>query len=212
MNLILLGAPGAGKGTQAEAICKEFKIPAISTGNILREAIKNGDELGLKAKSYMDLGKLVPDEIVIDILKERIVKDDCKDGFVLDGFPRTIPQAEALDKIGVQIDKVIEIDVPDDVILSRLSGRRVCEDCGTPYHIKNKKPQVEGICDVCKGKLVTRKDDNVDTIKDRLKVFHDQTAPLKDYYANQNKLSVVSEYSSLEKSREATLAAVRGNI
>ena len=212
MNLILLGAPGAGKGTQAEAICKEFKIPAISTGNILREAIKNGDELGLKAKSYMDLGKLVPDEIVIDILKERIVKDDCKDGFVLDGFPRTIPQAEALDKIGVQIDKVIEIDVPDDVILSRLSGRRVCEDCGTPYHITNKKPQVEGICDVCKGKLVTRKDDNVDTIKDRLKVFHDQTAPLKDYYANQNKLSVVSEYSSLEKSIEATLAAVRGNI
>ena len=212
MNLILLGAPGAGKGTQAEVICKEFKIPAISTGNILREAIKNGDELGLKAKSYMDLGKLVPDEIVIDILKERILKDDCKNGFVLDGFPRTIPQAEALDKIGVQIDKVIEIDVPDDVILSRLSGRRVCEDCGTPYHIENKKPQVDGICDVCKGKLVIRKDDNVDTIKDRLKVFHDQTAPLKDYYANQNKLSVVSEYSSLEKAIEATLAAVRGNI
>lgn len=212
MNLILLGAPGAGKGTQAEAICKEFKIPAVSTGNILREAVKNGDELGLKAKSYMDLGKLVPDEIVIDILKERIAEDDCKNGFVLDGFPRTILQAEALDKIGVKIDKVIEIDVPDDVILDRLSGRRVCEDCGTPYHIKNKKPKVDGVCDVCNGKLVKRKDDNVDTIKDRLKVFHDQTAPLKDYYANQNKLSVVREHSTLEKAIEATLAAVRGKV
>lgn len=212
MNLILLGAPGAGKGTQAEAICKEYKIPAVSTGNLLREAVKNGEELGLKAKYYMDLGKLVPDEIVIDILKERIAKDDCKNGFVLDGFPRTILQAEALDKIGVKIDKVIEIDVPDDVILDRLSGRRVCEDCGTPYHVKNKKPKVDGVCDVCNGKLVKRKDDNVDTIKDRLKVFHDQTAPLKDYYINQNKLSVVSEYSSLEKAIEATLAAVRGNV
>lgn len=212
MNLILLGAPGAGKGTQAEAICKEFKIPAVSTGNLLREAVKNGDELGLKAKSYMDLGKLVPDEIVIEMLKERIAKDDCKNGFILDGFPRTILQAEALDKIGVKIDKVIEINVPDEVILDRLSGRRVCEDCGTPYHITNKKPKVDGVCDLCNGKLVKRKDDNVDTIKDRLKVFHDQTAPLKDYYANQNKLSVVSEYSTLEKAIAATLDAVRGNV
>ena len=212
MNLILLGAPGAGKGTQAEAICKEFKIPAVSTGNLLREAVKNGDELGLKAKSYMDLGKLVPDEIVIEMLKERIAKDDCKNGFILDGFPRTILQAEALDKIGVKIDKVIEINVPDEVILDRLSGRRVCEDCGTPYHITNKKPKVDGVCDICGGKLVKRKDDNVDTIKDRLKVFHDQTAPLKDYYANQNKLSVVSEYSTLEKAIAATLDAVRGNV
>lgn len=212
MNLILLGAPGAGKGTQAEAICKEFKIPAVSTGNLLREAVKNGDELGLKAKSYMDLGKLVPDEIVIEMLKERIAKDDCKNGFILDGFPRTILQAEALDKIGVKIDKVIEINVPDEVILDRLSGRRVCEDCGTPYHITNKKPKVDGVCDICGGKLVKRKDDNVDTIKDRLKVFHDQTAPLKDYYTNQNKLSVVSEYSTLEKAIAATLDAVRGNV
>ena len=212
MNLILLGAPGAGKGTQAEAICKEFKIPAVSTGNLLREAVKNGDELGLKAKSYMDSGKLVPDEIVIAMLKERIAKDDCKNGFILDGFPRTILQAEALDKIGVNIDKVIEIDVPDEVILDRLSGRRVCEDCGTPYHITNKKPKVDGVCDVCNGKLVKRKDDNVDTIKDRLKVFHEQTAPLKDYYINQNKLSVVREHSTLEKAIEATLAAVRGNV
>lgn len=212
MNLILLGAPGAGKGTQAEAICKEFEIPAVSTGNLLREAVKNGEELGLKAKSYMDLGKLVPDEIVIAMLKERIAKDDCKNGFILDGFPRTILQAEALDKIGVKIDKVIEIDVPDEVILDRLSGRRVCENCGTPYHITNKKPKVDGVCDVCSGKLVKRKDDNVDTIKDRLKVFHDQTAPLIDYYANQKKLSVVSEYSTLEKAIEATLAAVRGNV
>ena len=212
MNLILLGAPGAGKGTQAEAICKEFNIPAISTGNILREAIKNGDELGLKAKSYMDLGKLVPDEVVIDILKDRLKSDDCKDGFVLDGFPRTLPQAEALDKMKIKIDKVVEINVPDEVILERLSGRRVCEKCGATYHTQNKKPKVEGVCDFCKDKLVRRKDDNVETIKDRLKVFHDQTEPLKEYYLAQNKLCVVTEYGSVESSRKATLDAIRGNI
>ena len=212
MNLILLGAPGAGKGTQAEAICKEYSIPAISTGNILREAVKNGDELGLKAKSYMDLGKLVPDQIVIDILKERIQEDDCKNGFVLDGFPRTLPQAEAQDKMKIKIDKVVDINVPDEVILERLSGRRVCEKCGATYHIQNKKPKVEGVCDFCGDKLVKRKDDNVETIKDRLKVFHEQTEPLKEYYSAQNKLCVVTEYGSVESSRKATLDAIRGNI
>ena len=212
MNLILLGAPGAGKGTQAEAICKEYSIPAISTGNILREAVKNGDELGLKAKSYMDLGKLVPDQIVIDILKERIQKDDCKNGFVLDGFPRTLPQAEALDKMKIKIDKVVDINVPDEVILERLSGRRVCQKCGATYHIQNKKPKVDGVCDFCGDKLVKRKDDNVETIKDRLKVFHEQTEPLKEYYSAQNKLCAVTEYGSVESSRKATLDAIRGNI
>ena len=170
MNIILLGAPGAGKGTQAAVICEKLNIPTISTGNIIREALKNGTEMGLKAKSYMDAGKLVPDEVVIGIVKERLAQDDCANGFILDGFPRTIPQAEALDAMGVVIDKVIDIEVADEVIVNRLSGRRVCEKCGRPYHLESLKPKAEGICDDCGGTLVQRKDDSIETVKARLDI------------------------------------------
>lgn len=188
MMLILLGAPGAGKGTQAEQICQRLHIPAISTGNILREALKSGTELGLKAKSFMDAGNLVPDDVVIDMLKERISEPDCKDGFILDGFPRTIPQAEALDAMGVSIDRVIDIEVPDEKIVTRMSGRRVCEKCGASYHLVYNPPKVEGVCDKCAGALVQRKDDNAETVRDRLTVYHNQTEPLKSHYAAQGKL------------------------
>ena len=191
MNIILLGAPGAGKGTQAEVICDRLQIPTISTGNIIREALKSGTEMGLKAKSFMEAGQLVPDEVVIGIIKERLAKDDCQKGFILDGFPRTIPQAEALDKMGVIIDKVIDIEVPDERIIGRMSGRRVCEKCGASYHIEYKKPNVEGVCDRCAGTLVQRKDDHPDTVNARLEVYHKETEPLKDYYANQGKLAIV---------------------
>lgn len=191
MNIILFGAPGAGKGTQAEAIAKQKSIPTISTGNIIRDALKSGSELGLKAKDYMAGGVLVPDEIVIGIIKERIAKDDCKQGFILDGFPRTIPQAEALDKMEVKIDKVIEIAVSDAIIVDRMSGRRVCENCGSSYHLKNKKPQKEGICDRCQGTLVQREDDQPDTVKNRLRIYHEQTKPLENYYEKQGKLTVI---------------------
>lgn len=191
MNIILFGAPGSGKGTQAEAIVAKKSIPAISTGNIIREALKSGSELSEKLKHYMVNGGLVPDEIVIAIIKERVAKDDCKDGFILDGFPRTIPQAEALDKMGVRIDKVIEIDVSDAIIIERMSGRRVCEVCGSSYHLKNKKPQQEGICDKCHGTLVQREDDQLDTVKNRLKIYYEQTKPLENYYKNQGKLTVI---------------------
>ena len=197
MKIILLGAPGAGKGTQAEVICNRYNIPAISTGNIIREALKTGTEMGLKAKSYMESGALVPDEVVIGIIKERIVKDDCKDGFILDGFPRTIPQAEALDKMGIVIDKVIDIEVPDEKIINRMSGRRVCEKCGASYHLEYKKPKVEGICDACSGTLIQRKDDHPDTVKSRLDVYHSETEPLKDYYEKQGKLTVVEDTTRL---------------
>lgn len=208
MNLILLGAPGAGKGTQAEVICDHLKIPAISTGNIIREALKNGTELGLKAKSYMDSGALVPDEVVIDIIKERLSKDDCQNGFILDGFPRTVPQAEALDTMGIQIDKVIDIEVSDEEIMQRLSGRRVCQDCGASYHIHFKPSAQEGVCDKCSGATVLRKDDHPDTIKDRLKVYHEQTEPLKDYYAKTGKLAIVEGQEEVAKTSELTLKAL----
>lgn len=208
MNLILLGAPGAGKGTQAEVICDTLKIPAISTGNILREAVKNGTELGLKAKEYMESGNLVPDEVVIGLLKERIGQDDCKNGYVLDGFPRTVPQAEALDKMGVVIDKVIDIEVADEAIQKRLSGRRVCEDCGASYHVDYKPSKEEGKCDKCGGKTVQRKDDHPDTIKDRLSVYHDQTEPLKDYYSKTGKLVIVEGQEDVKDTTALTLKAV----
>lgn len=198
MNLILLGAPGAGKGTQAEKICAKYSIPAVSTGNIIREALKNGTDMGLKAKSYIDAGKLVPDDVVIGIVKERLSEDDCKNGFILDGFPRTIPQAEALDKMGVRIDKVVDIEVPDEKIASRLSGRRVCLKCGATYHLEFKKPAKEGVCDVCGDELVQRKDDNPETVLDRLSVYHEQTEPLKDYYAKTGKLVIVEGQENVE--------------
>jgi len=208
MNLILLGAPGAGKGTQAEVICDTLGIPSVSTGNILREAIKNGSALGMEAKSFMDNGQLVPDRVVIDILKERIAKEDCKNGFILDGFPRTVPQAEALDAMGVVIDKVIDLDVEDATIMERLTGRRVCESCGSSYHIVNKPTKVEGVCDRCGGKTVQRKDDAPETIKERLVVYHEQTEPLKDYYAAKGILTAVADQGTLSANSAAVLAAV----
>jgi len=208
MNLILLGAPGAGKGTQAEIICQKKNIPTISTGNILREALKNGTEMGLKAKTYMESGQLVPDEILIGIIKDRLQEDDCKNGFILDGFPRTIPQAEALDAMGVGIDAVLDIEVPDDEIVTRMSGRRVCEACGSSYHVVHKKPKVEGKCDSCGGTLVQRKDDHPDTVKERLEVYHTQTEPLKEYYSNQGKLLVVHGQDAVETTTKLVLEAL----
>ncbi len=191
MKLIFLGAPGAGKGTQAEIIAAKLNIPTISTGNIIREALANGTEMGLKAKSFIEAGKLVPDDVVIGIIKERLADEDCNGGFILDGFPRTIPQAEALDNMGIIIDKVVDIDVPDENIVNRMSGRRVCKACGSSYHIENKKPKVEGICDNCGGELQIRKDDAPETVLDRLNVYHEQTEPLKDYYSKCGKLRSV---------------------
>ena len=208
MNLIFLGAPGAGKGTQAEKISEAFNIPQISTGNILREAVKNGTEYGLKAKKAMESGALVSDEIVIGILQERIGKDDCKNGFILDGFPRTVPQAEALDAMGIKIDKVVEIDVPDEKIKNRLSGRRVCEGCGASYHIEYNPSKVDGICDKCGAKTVIRKDDQPETVLERLAVYHEKTAPLKDYYANQGKLVTVEGQEEVSDTYKLTLKAV----
>ncbi len=207
MNLILLGAPGAGKGTQAEVICEKLNIPTISTGNIIREALKNGTEMGLKAKAFIEAGQLVPDDVVIGIIQERLTNDDCKNGFVLDGFPRTIPQAEALDAMGVKIDKVIEIFVKDEDIVNRMSGRRVCEVCGNSYHLIYKLPPQEGKCK-CGGTLVQRKDDHPDTVLDRLEVYHEQTEPLKDYYGKQGKLSVVEGQEELSDTTARTLAAL----
>ena len=190
-KMILLGAPGAGKGTQAEAISDKLGIPQISTGNMLREAVKNGTELGLKAKEAMDSGALVSDDIVIGILKDRIAEPDAANGFILDGFPRTVAQAEALDTMGVAIDVVMEIAVPDERICARMSGRRVCESCGASYHIEYKPTTVEGICDKCGGKTVQRVDDTPETVLSRLAVYQEKTAPLKDYYAKTGKLVTV---------------------
>ncbi len=208
MKLILLGAPGAGKGTQAEIICDRLHIPAISTGNIIREALKNGTEMGLKAKSYMEDGKLVPDDVVIGIIKERLAQDDCRNGFILDGFPRTVPQAQALDAMGIEIDRVIDIEVADEAIEKRMGGRRVCEKCGASYHVEAKPSKQEGICDRCGGGLVIRKDDQPETVRDRLAVYHQQTEPLKDYYSKTGKLKIVVGQQELEETTKLTLAAL----
>lgn len=191
MKLILLGAPGAGKGTQAEKIVDKFGIPAISTGNILRAAVKDGTEMGLKAKSFMDAGQLVPDEVVIGIIKDRLKEKDCENGFILDGFPRTIPQAQAIEDAGIEIDKVVDIEVPDEKITKRMSGRRVCAKCANSYHLEYKKPQVEGVCDACGGELIQRKDDAPETVQARLVEYHEMTEPLKDFYQNLGKLVIV---------------------
>ncbi len=198
MKLIFLGAPGAGKGTQAEIISEHLNIPTISTGNIIREALKSGTEMGKQAKEYIDSGKLVPDEVVIGIIRDRLAEEDCRGGFILDGFPRTIPQAEALDRMGIAIDCVINLEVADEVIAQRVSGRRVCPVCGASYHIANKKPATDGICDKCGNTLVQRKDDHPDTVKERLAVYHEQTEPLKDYYAAVGKLASVEGPTTLE--------------
>ena len=208
MNLILLGAPGAGKGTQAEVIAEHLSIPTISTGNIIREALKSGTEMGLKAKEFMDAGKLVPDDIVIGIIKERLAQPDCANGFILDGFPRTIPQAEALDRMGVVIDRVIDIEVADETITQRVSGRRVCPSCGASYHVDYKRPAVENVCDRCGDTLSQRKDDHPDTVRERLQVYHEQTEPLKGYYAQSGKLYIVEGQEEVADTTRLTLAAV----
>ena len=210
MKLILLGAPGAGKGTQAEILCDRLNIPTISTGNMIREAMKSGTEMGLKAKEYAENGKLVPDEVVIGIVDERLRMEDCQNGFILDGFPRTIPQAEALDRMGIIIDRVVDINVPDEVITRRVSGRRACLDCGSTYHIETKKPNVEGICDRCGSTLVQRKDDLPETVLERLHVYHAQTEPLRDYYAAAGKLLVVDGQQGIQEIAEQTLELLKG--
>ncbi len=208
MKLILLGAPGAGKGTQAEVICEKLNIPAISTGNIIREALRNATELGLKAKSYMDSGALVPDEVVIEIIRERLAKDDCQNGFILDGFPRTVPQAEALDRMGIMIDRVIDIEVPDEKIEARMSGRRVCEKCGASYHVDYKPSKDGKTCDLCDGNLIQRKDDAPETVRERLRVYHEQTEPLKDYYQKTGKLKIVIGQEEVADTTRETLKAL----
>ncbi len=206
MKLILLGAPGAGKGTQAEKISEKLSIPVISTGNIIRESMKNETEMGKKAKSYVDAGKLVPDDVVIGIINERLTDKDCQNGFILDGFPRTIPQAEALDNMGIKIDAVLSIDVEDEKIVSRMSGRRVCGDCGATYHVEYKKPKTEGVCDACGGALVLRKDDAPETVLDRLHVYHEQTEPLKEYYSVKGMLRSVKGCEEVADTTAAVFA------
>lgn len=208
MKLILLGAPGAGKGTQAEKISEKYNIPTISTGNIIRAALKNGTEMGLKAKSYIDAGNLVPDDVVIGIIKERLAESDCQNGYILDGFPRTIPQAEALDEMGFAIDMALSIEVADEEIVKRMSGRRVCEKCGASYHTEYKKPEVEGVCNLCGGALVIRKDDEPETVKNRLDVYHSQTEPLKDYYKACGKLVCVEGQDKVEDTTRLVLTAL----
>ena len=208
MKIIFLGAPGAGKGTQAEIVSETYKIPAISTGAIIREAIKTGTEMGKAAKSYTEAGKLVPDEVVIGIIKERLAKDDCKDGFILDGFPRTVPQAEALDAMGVEIDRVVSIEVSDEAIVERMSGRRVCPSCGASYHTEWKKAKAEGVCDACDEALTIRRDDSPEVVLDRLKVYHEQTEPLKGYYEKKGKLRTVIGQEEVADTTKLTLAAL----
>ena len=195
MKIIMLGAPGAGKGTQAKKIAEKYHIPHISTGDIFRANIKNGTELGKKAKTYMDQGLLVPDELTVDLVIDRVGQDDCKDGYILDGFPRTIPQAEALDAAlaanGEKIDYAVNVDVPDENIVNRMSGRRACLSCGATYHIEHIPPKKEGICDKCGQELVLRDDDKPETVLNRLKVYHDQTQPLIDFYTKKNVLKTV---------------------
>ena len=208
MKMILLGAPGAGKGTQAERLCKVLEIPTISTGNILRAAVKNGTPTGLKAKAFMDAGKLVPDEVIIGIITERLAEDDCKNGYILDGVPRTIAQAEAMEKAGINFDAVVSIEVADEVIMERMSGRRVCESGGASSHLVAVHPKVAGVCDSCGGKLVQRKDDAPETVKDRLAVYHKETEPLKDFYAQRGLLKSVENQPSVEATTAAILKAL----
>ncbi len=210
MNIIMLGAPGAGKGTQAKRIAAKYEIPHISTGDIFRANIKNGTELGTKAKAYMDKGQLVPDELVVSLVADRIVKDDCKNGFVLDGFPRTIPQAESLDeelaKLEKKIDFAIDVDVPDEVIVERMAGRRACAKCGATYHLISLKPKKEGVCDECGGELVLRADDEPETVLERLKIYHSQTSPLIEYYSKKDVLRSVDGTKGIELIFEQIIA------
>lgn len=212
MKLIMLGAPGAGKGTQAKRVAAEFGIPHISTGDIFRANIKGGTELGKKAKAYMDAGQLVPDELVCDLVADRIQQDDCAKGFILDGFPRTIPQAEALEealkKMGSDVDYAVNIDVPDENIITRMGGRRACVGCGATYHIVFNPPKVEGVCDTCGSSLILRDDDKPETVKTRLNVYHDQTQPLIDFYNARGKVLTVDGTQDMDKVFEDIKAAL----
>ena len=212
MNLILLGAPGAGKGTQAELLMEKLHIPGISTGNMLREAMRNGTPVGEKAKYYMDNGLLVPDEVIMDIVAERVVQPDCKNGFILDGVPRTLAQAEALQERGVQIDHVVSIEIDDSVIEGRMTGRRVCGSCGASYHIEANPSKVEGKCDLCGGELTIRKDDAPETVRRRLVVYHEQTEVLKDFYAKLGKLRLVEGNQTIEGANEDILVAIGAKV
>ena len=208
MNLILLGAPGAGKGTQAELLLEKLGIPSISTGNMLREAIRNGTPLGMKAKQYMDEGALVPDELVLGIVAERVTQPDCANGFILDGVPRTLAQAEALDAKGVRIDHVVSIEVDDSVIEGRMTGRRVCSKCGASYHVVANAPKTEGVCDLCGSELVIRKDDAPETVRHRLEVYHASTEILKSYYDKQGKLRLVEGNQDIHSINDQILKVI----
>ena len=212
MNLILLGAPGAGKGTQAEILVKKLSIPAISTGNMLREAIANGTELGKKAKQHMDEGTLVPDELILGIVADRVAQPDCSKGFILDGMPRTLAQAEALEKMGVHIDHVVSIEVDDAVIEGRMTGRRVCPKCGASYHIVANPPKMEGICNACGSELTIRKDDAPETVRKRLEVYHATTEVLKEFYGKLGRLSIIEGNQPIEKANEAILEAIGAQV
>ncbi len=208
MRLILLGAPGAGKGTQAEIIASKLSVPTISTGNILREAIKNGTPTGLKAKDFMDRGMLVPDEVIIGIVRERLTQPDCANGYILDGVPRTIPQAQALADQGVEIDRVVSIEIADEVIEARMTGRRVCGTCGASYHITANPPKTEGICNACGSELVIRKDDKPETVRHRLEVYHAETEALKGFYEKLGKLRLVEGDQPIEDATRDIMAAL----
>ena len=208
MKIIFLGAPGAGKGTQADKISQKFGIPTISTGVIIREAIKNGTEMGLKAKKFIEQGLLVEDEVVIEIIKSRLAESDCEHGFVLDGFPRSVPQAEALGKMGVRIDHVVSIEVPDEAIVDRMSGRRVCSSCGLSYHVIHNPSKDGKTCDKCKTELTLRKDDDPAVVLSRLAVYHETTEPLKDYYRNLGFLRIVDGNGNVEETYERIVEAI----
>ena len=205
MRLILLGAPGAGKGTQAEILSRLLEVPTISTGNILRAAVKNGTPTGLRAKAYMDAGDLVPDEVIIGIIEERLAEPDCAKGYILDGVPRTIAQAEAIEKAGIVFDAVVSIEISDETIMERMGGRRVCEQCGASYHIVAVRPKKEGVCDNCGGKLIQRKDDAPETVRARLAVYHQETEPLKAFYEKRGLLKTVENQPSVEATTKAIL-------
>ena len=208
MNLILLGAPGAGKGTQAEMLVDQLSIPAISTGKMLREAMRDGSELGEQVRDIMDSGRLVPDETIMALVAERIAREDCKNGFILDGVPRTLSQAKALDAAGVPIDYVISIEIADDVIEKRMTGRRVCPGCGASYHVVNNPSKTEGICDTCKMALVIREDDAPETVRNRLALYHEKTELLKTYYSEQGKLRMVEGHQSIQDANRDILAVI----
>ncbi len=210
MKLILLGAPGAGKGTLAEILTEKLGIPTISTGNIIREAVSKGTEMGLKAKAFTESGKLVPDDVVIGVIKERLSKPDCERGFILDGFPRTIPQAQALTDMDFDVDIVVDIGITDEAVVERMAGRRVCKDCSATYHIKNIPPKKEGICDFCGADLIIRKDDDPKTVLDRLAVYHEQTEPLIEFYKKTGKLFTIDGVAGIEKNISSILTALGG--